>query len=86
MALLVGYGAGADRIDRGTIEEVAKDLDGIHIKSDEEAENLSYSQALENVSSDDEHCGGKPAIEGQTRPDAAAVSRPKSYTGVRYFD
>ncbi|MHC4430700.1 MAG: ExeA family protein [Planctomycetota bacterium] len=86
MALLVGYGEGVDRIDERTIREVAKDLDGVHIKNDEEAENVRYSQALENVSSDDEHCGSKGVFEQQVDSNTRSVAKPKSYTGVRYFD
>ena len=86
MALLVGYGEGVDSIDERTIKEVAGDLDGIHVKSDEKAENLPYSQALENVSSDDEHFGRKQVFEEQTSSKAGPNRKPKSYTGVRYFD
>jgi len=86
MALLVGYGEGVDRIDERTIEEVAKDLEGIHIKGDEEGENVRYRQALENVSPDDEHFGRKLVVKEQTNPKARATRKPKTYTGVRYFD
>jgi len=86
MALLVGYGEGADSIDKRTIEEVAKDLDGIHIKSDEEAENIRYRQALENVSSDNEHFRRKRVFAEQTSSKAGVTQKPKRYTGVRYFD
>jgi general secretion pathway protein A len=86
MALLVGYGEGVDRIDKETIEEVAKDLEGIHTKGDEEAENVRYRQALENVSPDDEPFGRRPVLKEQTSSKARATRKPKTYTGVRYFD
>ena len=86
MALLVGYGEGADRIDEKTIEEVAKDLDGIHIKNDEKAKNVRYRQTLENVPFDNEHFSRKLVPKEQTGPKARATQEPMRYTGIRYFD
>jgi len=86
MALLVGYGEGVDVIDKETIEEVAKDLDGIHIENDEKAEDVRYRQALENVSFDNEHFRRKLLLKEQTGPKARATQEPMRYTGIRYFD
>ena len=86
MALLVGYGEGVDRIGKETIEEVAKDLEGIHTKGEEEGENVRYRQALENVSPDNGHFGRKLVLKERTSPKARASRKPKTYTGVRYFD
>jgi len=86
MALLVGYGEGVDRIDKRTIKEVAKDLEGIHIKGDEKAESVRYHQALENVSCDNEHSMRKTELKEQISPKARAIPKQKRYTGIRYFD
>jgi general secretion pathway protein A len=85
MALLVGYGEGVDSIDKKTIEEVAKDLEGIHVKGDEKAESVRYHQALENVSFD-ERSKRKTELIEQISPKARAVRKQKRYTGIRYYD
>ncbi len=86
MALLVGYGEGADRIDKKTIEEVAKDLEGIHSKGDEKAESVRYHQALENVSFDNEHSKRKIELKEQISPKVRAIQKQRRHTGVRYYD
>lgn len=86
MALLVGYGEGVDKIDKKTIEEVAKDLEGIHIKGDEKEENVRYHQAFGNVSFDNEHFKRKIELKKQISSKASAIRKQKKYTGIRYFD
>jgi len=84
--LLVGYGEGVDKIDKKTIEEVAKDLEGIHIKGDEKEENVRYHQASGNVSFDNEDFKRKIELKKQISSKANTIRKQKMYTGIRYFD
>jgi len=86
MALLVGYGEGVDKIDIKTIEEVAKDLEGIHMKGDEKEENARCPQTFENILYDNEHFKPKIVPQKQVNSKASAIRKQKEYTGIRYFD
>jgi len=86
MALLVGYGEGVDKIDKKTIGEVAKDLEGIHMKGDEKEENVCSHQAFGNILFDDKHFKRKIESNKQVSSKASAIRKQKEYSGIRYFD